>query len=151
MKLNLWIVLAGCLLSLVSQAEVRCSCTPDPYSKQYIGDVRQKHLIGYSIHWTCDYQCTVYDHQGYGQDRLIRTDAVPRAEFFQRFFGEEDGREGICEGMVYEPEMNYEKMRTIYMWKDRLQSFNPARSKSATLKAWAGKNGCDKGNLFYEY
>ena len=110
-----------------------CGCDPVPTSKKYLGEARKKHVIGYSIDWSCTYQC-----------RSSEGAATPVTGTYHKYFvGAENGLEGICEGMVYRAHYNSALQRDIYMYTGENFTIDPAKSKSAELKQWAKTQACD--------
>ena len=110
-----------------------CRCEPTT-GKDYIGAARQKKAMGFTIHWVCDYQC----HNGDGKPQLIKGT-------YKKFYSKktENGLEGICEGMKYEPHYNMKMNDYVYMWDGKTRSFSPSRSKSVELKQWAQTQSCE--------
>jgi hypothetical protein len=52
-----YIVLMLLLSTLSVWAKNPCFCDPIPESKTYQGEARKKHIIGYTINWSCKYTC----------------------------------------------------------------------------------------------
>lgn len=125
------------LLAIVATAKNICTCYPEVESKAYQGDARKKHFIGYSINWSCDYKCEIV------------TELEKKSQDVTGFYSEyyfrntELGTEGICEGMVYEPQFVLSLGREIYMFHGKTFGVVAGKSKSKNIKAWAAMNNCD--------
>lgn len=120
-------------LSSVCLAKNKCYCLPTT-GKDYIGEARKKSAFGFSIHWVCDYEC----NSSMGARELVKGS-------YKKFYAKksEDGREGICEGMKYKPEFNFNKNEYVYMWDGKTNYFSPKRSAAKELTDWAEQNDCD--------
>ena len=97
-------------------------------------NLEKKTLMGFSIHWVCDYEC----NSSTGTKEIVKGT-------YKKFYAKksENGTEGICEGMKYIPEYNFSRNEYIYMWYGKTNYFSPKKSASKELKAWSEKNGCD--------
>lgn len=120
------------LISSVGFAKNDCSCEPTT-SKNYIGEARQYNMIGFTTHWVCDYECKVNG----GEKKLIKGS-------YKKFYArkQENGLEGICEGMKYVAVYNFQRNSYIYQWDHKVRSISPSKSKSEELQAWAASNDC---------
>ncbi len=123
------------LLGLSSRviAKNKCWCLPTT-GKDYIGEARKRSAFGFSINWVCDYDCN--------------SSGGPRASLkgsYKKFYAKktENGLEGICEGMKYEPQFNAQRNDYIYMWDGKTRYISPKRSAALELKSWAEKNECE--------
>ncbi len=125
------------LLTIAASAKSTCTCYPEVESKAYQGDARKKHFIGYSINWSCDYKCEVISE--------IEKKSQVVTGFYSKYYfrNTEMGTEGICEGMVYEPQFVMSLGREIYMFHGKTFGIVASKSESKDLKAWAAKNNCD--------
>lgn len=132
-----YIVLMLLFSTAAAWAKNPCYCNPIPESKTYQGEARKKHIIGYSIDWSCNYTCKVGDRPGSSQKALVT------AFYSEYFIRAENGTEGICEGMVYKPEFNYHSNGWVYMYMGETFGFKPTSSSSLDLQKWAKANSCD--------
>ncbi len=123
-------------LTLPTLAKNQCGCSPIPTSKAYIGAARKRHIIGYSIDWSCTYRC-IKDTD------LNEAPSSVTGAYHGYYIGSENGTEGICEGMVYKSEFSAMLNQEVYMYMGENFSFKPSKSKSADLKKWAETNNCD--------
>ena len=137
---NIFFFLIFIFLGNLSVAS-NCSCKPIPESKSYVGQARQKRFLGFYVHWTCDYNCVIQDKSSDGV-KIIAKNTVVKADYEGRYWGQENGLEGICEGMVYTPTENIDLLRTIYSFDGETNWINPLRSESLNFKSWAKKNNC---------
>lgn len=128
-----FLFIASLFLSSFAIAGNSCWCEPTT-GKDYIGAARQKSAMGFTIHWICDYKC----HNGDGNPLLVKGT-------YKKFYAKksENGLEGICEGMKYEPHYSMQRNDYVYMWDGKTHSFKPGRSKSADLKQWSKDNSCE--------
>jgi hypothetical protein len=131
------IVLLSNLLAIPVVAKNVCACIPEPSTKKYIGEARKKHTIGYSIDWTCRYQCKLDP-----RDEDSSATSV-NGTYHEFHIGQEDGREGVCEGMVFKAQYNSMLNREIYMYTGENQSFSPSESKANELNIWSQSNNCE--------
>ncbi|WP_413288681.1 hypothetical protein [Bdellovibrio sp. HCB337] len=124
-------------ITVSAQAKNACSCTPIPSMKKYIGDARKKHIVGYSIDWTCTYKCKL-DARDSDDKATLVTGAYHEYHVFP-----EDGSEGVCEGMVYKSHYNSMTNQYVYMYTGEDVPFRPTDSKSSDLKKWANTTYCE--------
>jgi hypothetical protein len=119
-----------------------CYCQVDPDYKEYVGNARDRKWVGFSVDWTCRYTCYSSTRNAQGEAVILKKEML-KVEYKERYYtNDEDGREGICEGMIYVPTMNYDKMKTIYMYEGETEPLNPLSSKSPDLKKWGQANSC---------
>ena len=110
--------------SLFAHAE--CSCTVDPYSKKY--SEYRKTWYGSVRAWNCAYTCT----DGVETETLI-------GNHRSRYYGDETGLEGICDGLIYKHE--YIIVMNIFTYAYAgIGSVNPAKSSSDDLNSWAARH-----------
>lgn len=131
-----YIVLMLLFSTAAAWAKNSCYCHPIPESKTYQGEARKKHIIGYSIDWSCVYDCKD-DRPEAPQKSQIK------AYYSEYFIRAENGTEGICEGMVYKPEYNFRANNWVYMFHGETYGFKPTSSSSLDLQKWAKANNCD--------
>lgn len=125
------------IYATASFAKNSCTCYPIVDSKTYQGEARKKHFVGYSINWSCDYRCEISTNTN-------KDTEVVKAFYREYYFrSNEMGTEGVCEGMVYEPQFVMQLGREVYMFHGKTFGFIPSQSISKDLKAWATKNNCD--------
>jgi hypothetical protein len=82
--------------------------------------------------WTCEYAC--------------RTGSVTETvtgSYDLINHGDDDGREGICEGTIYESQFNPYVMREVYTYKSS-ETFSPKKAKAIELRQWAESQNCDR-------
>lgn len=131
------LVLVFMFLTSFAQAKDMCSCLPLPSTKTYPGNPRKKHILGYSVAWSCTYKCSkVTIENG------IKNEALVQGSYLEHYFFEENGLEGVCEGMIYEPVFNVNLNRYIYTYNGKNTDFNPLKSNSRELVQWAKFNSC---------
>jgi hypothetical protein len=133
-----FIFVAFLVTSISGWAKNPCSCYPIPESKNYQGEARKKHLIGYSIDWSCNYTCAVNEAPQEGGPA-----PVVMAFYHEYYVRSEIGTEGICEGMVYKARFNQMMNQYIYMYEGENFGFKPSNSTSENLRKWAEANSCD--------
>lgn len=80
--------------------------------------------------WKCEYTCDA----GKGPEKVYGVYEMTNS-------GLDDGREGICEGTIYESEFSSYTMREVYMYKDS-RKFDPAKAEAAELMQWAAQQEC---------
>ncbi len=111
-----------------------CLCRPDLYSKKY--QQLESHWWGSSRSWTCEYICTVEfpvessDHKK--EERVL-------GSYSSRFYGEDNGDEGICEGAVMAEEYNPQMGKFVFLLQGT-REFSPAKSSSQALRNWSLNN-----------
>lgn len=132
-----YIVLMLLFSTLSAWAKNPCYCYPIPESKTYQGEARKKHIIGYTIDWSCKYTC----HTGEGQE--ASQGATVTGFYHEYFMRAEIGTEGICEGMVYKSQYNPYINQEVYSYNGETFGFKPSSSHSADLQKWAEANSCD--------
>lgn len=118
-------------------AKNACYCEPIPESKTYQGEARKRHVIGYSIDWTCSYKCKLNSDQDDAHAPIVK------GSYHEYYLRSEIGTEGICEGMVYKPQFNAMLNEEVYMYFGETFGFMPSKSGSEDLKKWALANDCD--------
>lgn len=132
-----YIVLVFLFSTISAWAKNSCYCDPIPESKTYQGEARKRHLIGYSIDWSCNYTCKV------GEGSEAAPGALVTAFYHEYYMRSEIGTEGICEGMVYKSQYNPHLNQEVYVYLGQNFGFKPSSSSSLDLKKWAEANDCD--------
>lgn len=117
----------------------QCLCEPTTW-KDYLGEPRVERWFGFEINWLCDYRCEVKSPQGKTYQTVIRAE---HHDWWAGSMKQENGLEGICEGMEYVPFYNFNLNRWVYIWNHHTTRFTPHASKSKTLQAWAVENDCE--------
>ncbi|MFL5815505.1 MAG: hypothetical protein ACJ763_18155 [Bdellovibrionia bacterium] len=141
-----FLVLAPVLFTLTSFARAEdssaekssCHCIFNGTKDYQLYDETKNYFGKRKVHrkWTCEYTC----HVGSLTETVKGSyDLVNR--------GDDDGREGICEGTVYESQFNQFVMREVYTYKSS-ETFNPKKAKASELKQWAESQNCDRGSIF---
>lgn len=118
-----------------AMAKNDCVCRAIPDSKTYQAPARIKKLIGYSIHWSCDFNCKT----------RLNDDSAPITRvkaYYKDYFIGEDGDEGICEGIVYRMSFNPHLGREVYSATEEIKGIVPSYSESPQLKKWSEMNNC---------
>jgi len=118
------------LLSFFSVASsfAECVCTADPYSKKY--SEYRKTWYGSVRGWSCAYTCT----DGAESETLI-------GNHRDRYYGDENGLEGICDGLIYKYE--YIIVMNIFTYAYQgIGPVDPRKSSSKDLQAWAKIHNC---------
>lgn len=122
----------------VSPESASCYCTFNG-TKNYQAFEETKSRFGRrKVHrkWTCEYTC-----------RAGALTQTVTGSYEMTNYGDDDGREGICEGTVYESQFNQFVMREVYTYKSS-ESFNPKKAKASEVKQWAESQGCERGSMF---
>lgn len=132
-----YIVLLFLFSTIPAGAKNPCYCDPIPESKTYQGEARKKHVIGYSIDWSCNYVCKQGAAPNASQGALVT------AFYHEYYIRSENGTEGICEGMVYKPRYNPHLNQEVYVYLGENFGFKPSGSSSLDLQKWAEVNQCD--------
>lgn len=105
--------------------------------KTYQGDARKKHFVGYSIDWSCTYKCKLDSRDSDSQATMIK------ASYHEFHIFQENGLEGICEGMEYKPFYNPMVNQEVYAYTGTDTAFSPSDSKSQDLQKWSNDNYCE--------
>ena len=113
---------------LFSSAFADCVCTADPYSKKY--SEYRKTWYGSVRAWNCAYTCT----DGSDTETLIGSHR-------DRYYGDETGLEGICDGLIYKYEYIIVMNRFIYAYQG-IGPVDPQKSSSKDLNDWAKIHKC---------
>jgi hypothetical protein len=123
------------LANEASKESTSCRCAFNGTKNYQLYDVKHSYFGRQKVHrkWTCEYSCRAGD----------RTETVT-GSYEMTTFGEDDGREGICEGTVYESVFNPYVMREVYTYKST-ESFNPKKAKASELRQWAVNENCSRG------
>lgn len=116
-------IIASIAASPLAAMAASCGCLPDIYSKKYI--YFEETWYGTRRSWTCEYKCIDKN----------KKETIVKASYAD-WYTSDNGTEGVCEGIPFESQFNPHVMRDVYMPKDPVW-FNPAKSKSKELKAWA--------------
>lgn len=116
------------VMASFSSAFAECVCTADPYSKKY--DEYRKTWYGSVRAWNCAYTCT----DGSVKETLI-------GNHRDRYYGDETGLEGICDGLIYKYEYIIVMNRFIYAYQG-IGPVDPQKSSSKDLNAWAERHNC---------
>lgn len=125
--LSIIVTLFSLCLSLGAEAS-QCYCTADPYSKTY--DAKEgivKTWYGGKRAWSCIYTCTT--PQG---------EAKITARHKKTYIGKDDGRWGICDGLVYEERYNNYIMDFVYTLEGN-KGLDPIKSTSPDLVNFANQ------------
>lgn len=132
-----YLVLMLLFSTIATWAKNPCYCYPIPTSKTYQGEARKKHIIGYSIDWSCNYTCKAGDTPEPSQGSLVT------AFYHEYYIRSEIGTEGICEGMVYNSQFNPHLNQEVYVYMGENFGFKPSSSSSLDLQKWSEANSCD--------
>ncbi|MNK12104.1 hypothetical protein D3C87_301610 [compost metagenome] len=115
----------GALLIFASEANAaRCLCLANTTSKEY--QHYSKHFWGTKRQWTCVYNCRVY---GKGAIDVV-------GGHKEWYFGKDDGREGVCDGISFVNRYNNYVGEFIYIPQEP-KRFDPLQSSAKNLKTWA--------------
>lgn len=113
------------LMAFSLEANARqCSCIAEPNSKEY--QHYSTHFWGSKRQWTCIYNCRVYGH---GEMQVV-------GGHREWYFGKDDGREGVCDGIAFKNQYNNYVMDFIWIPLEP-QRFDPLQSTAKNLKTWA--------------
>ena len=138
--MKFWIpslVLVLSFLTASARAKNQCLCQVLPSTKVYQGEARKKHFIGYSIDWACTYKCNTDPRD------LEANAALVTASYHEFYMFQEEGSEGICEGMYYKSYFNLQLNRAVYAYTGENFDLKPSESRAPDLKKWAEANYCD--------
>lgn len=106
-----------------------CSCTANPYTKNYTPDGVQKTWYGGKRIWSCVYTCE--NSSGLKEEF--------RGHHRDWYVGEDIGLWGVCDGLVYVYEYNVYAQKFVWAF-NKIGTFDPIHSKSPQVKSWAQQN-----------
>lgn len=107
-----------------------CMCRPDLFTKKY--QRLENHWWGSSRSWTCEYTCTLDSGDKIREERVL-------GSYTSRFFGEDNGDEGLCEGVIMREEYHAFLGKFVFLLEGT-HEFSPSKSKSQALRAWSASN-----------